>query len=111
GMMPWQDVLVQLIDTPPITADFFEPYMHGIIRSADLALLMLDLGSDDGVEQCHEVLAKLAETKTRLSKEQYLDENDVGISYTRTFLVPNKIDLPEAAERYELFRELSPVDF
>ena len=111
GMMPWQDVLVQLIDTPPITADFFEPYMHGIIRSADLALLMLELGSDDGVEQCHEVRATLSQTKTRLAKEQYLDENDVGISYTRTLLVPNKIDLPEAAERYELFHELSPVDF
>ncbi len=111
GMMPWHDVLVQLIDTPPITADFFEPYMHGIVRGADLALLLLDLGSDDGVEQCHEVLTTLAATKTRLASTQHLDEEDVGISYTRTLLVPNKIDVEGADDRYELFRELCPVDF
>jgi len=23
-MMPWEDVMVQLIDTPPITADFLD---------------------------------------------------------------------------------------
>ena len=52
GMMPWEDVMVQLIDTPPITADFFDPVTQGLIRGADLALLLVDLGSDDGIEQC-----------------------------------------------------------
>lgn len=37
GMMPWHDVFVQLIDTPPITADYLESYMQGIIRGADVA--------------------------------------------------------------------------
>ncbi len=111
GMMPWHDVLVQLIDTPPITSDFFEPYMHGIIRGADLAVLMLDLGSDDGVEQCHEALATLSATKTRLASTQHLDDEDVGISYTQTLLVPNKMDVPGAEDRLEMFRELCPVDF
>ena len=35
----------------------------------------------------------------------------MGLSYTRTFVVPNKIDLPEAAGRLELFHELCPLDF
>ncbi len=110
GMMPWEDVMVQLLDTPPITKDFFEPYMQGLIRGSDAAVLMLDLGSDDGIEQCQEVLDKLATTKTRLAKTSYLDEEDIGLSYTQTLLVPNKIDLPEADGRYELFRELCPLD-
>ena len=71
--------------------------LHGLIRAADLALLMVDLGSDDGIEQCQEVLDRLARRKTRLAAKSSLDEQDVGLSYTRTFLVPNKIDLPEAA--------------
>lgn len=111
GMMPWEDVTVQLIDTPPITADYMESYMHGLIRSADLALLLVDLGSDDGVEQCQEVLDHLAQTKTRLAERSYLSEEDVGLSYTQTFVVPNKIDLPEAAARLDLFHELCPLDF
>jgi len=111
GMMPWQDVTVQLVDTPPITPDFFESYMYGIIRGAELALLMVDLGSDSGIEQCQDVLDRLSDTKTRLGRETSLSEEDVGLSFTRTFLVPNKIDLPEAQERRELLHELCPTDF
>ncbi|MGQ9607449.1 MAG: GTPase [Thermogutta sp.] len=111
GMMPWEDVFVQLIDTPPVTADYFEPYMHGLIRGADLALLLVDLGSDEGIEDCQAVLEKLSKTKTRLSAQSYLDEEDVGLSYTRAFLVPNKMDLEDAAVRLELLHELVPLDF
>ena len=111
GMMPWEDVTVQLIDTPPITADFVEPYTYGLIRAAELALLLVDLGSDDGIEQCQEALGRLNSTKTRLGRSSHLDENDVGLSYTRTFLVPNKVDHPEAPIRLELLHELCPLDF
>ncbi len=111
GMMPWEDVFVQLVDAPPITADYMESYMHGVIRAADLAVLMVDLGSDGGIEQLQEVLDRLSDTKTRLAATSFLSEEDVGLSYTRTFLVPNKIDLPEAAGRLELLHELVPLDF
>src|SRR5271157_3086602 len=45
AMMPFEDVTVQLIDTPPITKDYMDPHLLGLVRSADLALLMVDLGS------------------------------------------------------------------
>lgn len=111
GMMPWEDVTVQLIDMPPITKDFMEPYVQGIVRAADVAVLMVDLGSDDGVEQVQELLDRLAATKTRLARSSSLDEDDVGISYTQTLLAPNKIDLVDAAERRDLMHELCPLDF
>ena len=111
GMMAWEDVFVQLVDTPPITADFMESFMQGLIRGADLALLMVDLGSDSGVEQLQEVLDRLGEGKTRLAAASSLDENDVGLSYTQTFVIANKIDLPEAAERLELLHELCPLEY
>lgn len=111
GMMPWQDVFVQLIDTPPITVDYMESYSQGLIRGSELALLMVDLGNDSGIEQCQDVLDRLHDTKTRLGTRSYLDENDIGLSYTQTFLVPNKIDLPDAAERLELLHELCPLEF
>lgn len=111
GMMPWEDVMVQLVDTPPVTADFLEPYMQGIIRSADVVLLLVDLGADEGIEQLQELLDKLNTTKTRLGVTSHLDENDIGLSYTKTLLVPNKIDLPDAAVRLELLHELCPLEF
>ena len=36
--------MVQLVDTPPITPDVFDPTTQGLIRGADLALLLVDLG-------------------------------------------------------------------
>lgn len=111
GMMPWEDVMLQLVDMPPVTKDFMEPYVQGIVRGADVAVLLVDLGSDDGIEQLQEVLDRMSATKTRLARTSSLDENDVGISYTQTLLVPNKIDLPEAAYRLALLHELCPLDF
>ena len=111
AMMPWEDVNVQLIDTPPVTADFMDNPLHGLIRAADLAILVVDLGSDDGIEHCQDVSDRMSTTKTRLAAESYLDEEDVGLFYTQTLLVPNKIDLPEAQDRLDLLHELCPLDF
>lgn len=111
GMMPWEDVQVQLIDTPPITADVFDPYTQALMRGADLVLLMVDLGEDSGIDDLQAVLERVGQTKTRLGNETALDEEDVGVSMTKTFLVPNKIDLPEAADRLALLHEFCPLDF
>ncbi len=111
GMMDWEDVQIQLIDTPPITPDYMEPYIAGLLRSSDLALLMIDLGDDGGMEQCKEVLDKLATTKTRLAAESSLDEEDVGLSFTQTFFLANKIDDPEAEDRLALFQEMCPLPY
>src|SRR4026207_422289 len=74
GMMPWEDVMVQLIDTPPITADVLDPTTLGLIRGRDMALLIFDAGSDDGFDAFQPVLDRLNQTKTRLANESYLDE-------------------------------------
>jgi len=111
GMMPWEDVMVQLIDTPPITADVFDPNLLGLIRGSDVALLMFDAGADDGIEGLQAVLDQLNPTKTRLAKESYLDEEDVGVSFTQTFLVHNKMDLTGAEERIAMLKEFCPLDF
>lgn len=111
GMMPWEDVMVQLIDTPPITADFFDSNLLGLIRGSDVALLMFDAGSDDGIEAFTPILDRLNQSKTRLAKESYLDEDDVGLSFTQTFLVHNKMDLPGAEDRIALLKEFCSLDF
>ncbi|ADB15697.1 GTP-binding protein HSR1-related protein [Pirellula staleyi DSM 6068] len=110
GMMAWEDISVQLLDTPPITVDVFDTNLLGIIRGSDLVLLLVDLGDDDGIDQLQQVLDRLGGTKTRLARESSLDEEDIGLSYTQAILVLNKIDLPEAADRLALLREFIKVD-
>src|SRR3954453_10593164 len=47
GMMTWEDVAVQLVDLPAIAPEFLEPWVPGVVRAADAALLVVDLGDDD----------------------------------------------------------------
>lgn len=110
GMMPWKDVMVQLIDTPPITADVYDPEVQSLIRGADLVLLMLDLADDNGGEALREVWNQINKTRTRLAGETGIDENDVGVTFTRAFLVFNKIDDPGAVDRRKIFSEYTGMD-
>ena len=64
--MDWEDARVQLIDLPPITADYMEGYISSMVRSADAALLLVDLGDDDGPFAAEAVLERLQATKTVL---------------------------------------------
>src|SRR6185369_10857434 len=92
GMMDWQDVRVQLIDTPPITPDYMESYVSSIVRAADAAILMLDLGDDDGPFAAETVLERLASVKTILQGQKPAEQEDLSIQYVKTLLVANKID-------------------
>lgn len=110
GMMAWQDVTVQLIDTPPVASGHIEAYITGFVRSADLVLLCFDGGSDEAPEQTAEVVQMLADRKTRLAKFTGLDEEDLGVVNVKTFLVVTRGHDPEAETRVELLRELRPID-
>ncbi len=111
GMMPWEDVTVQLVDTPPITCDVYEPTTQALIRGAEAVVLMLNLGDDDGGQQLKEVWDQIQNSKTRLGNETTIDEQDIGVTYTKTFFAVNKIDLPEAKDRLEFFRDYIDFDF
>jgi ribosome-interacting GTPase 1 len=106
GMMDWEDTRTQLIDTPPITPDYMESYLSSIVRAADAALLMVDLGDDDGPFAAEAVLERLAQVKTVLVGQPPAESADPTIQYVKTLLVANKIDLPGAAERLEVVRDL-----
>jgi small GTP-binding protein len=106
GMMDWQDVKVQLIDTPPITPDFMEPYVSSIVRAADAAILMLDLGDDDGPFDAETVLDRLAQVKTMLVGARPATQEDYSIQYVRTLLIANKIDADGATDRLDIVKEM-----
>jgi hypothetical protein len=111
GMMDWEDVRVQLVDTPPITADYLESYLSGMVRAADAALLLVDLGDDDGPFAAEAVLERLAQTKTVLAGQPPAEPADPAVGSTRTLVVANKIDLPGAADRLEVVRDLFGARF
>src|SRR5438132_3143088 len=106
GMMDWEDARVQLIDLPPVTPDFLEGYVTSMTRSADAALVMVDLGDDDGPFAPETVIERLAGHKTVLVGQPPAENPDPSVQHVKTLLVANKIDLPGAADRLEIVREM-----
>jgi ribosome-interacting GTPase 1 len=105
GIMMWQDVPVQLVDLPPIAPEFLEPWVPSIIRSADAALLVADLASDDVIEAIDAVLQRLATVHTELVGSLPFDVEDEAVRHVKTILVANKSDAESAGDRLEVLRE------
>jgi len=47
GMMPFEDVQVQLVDTPALSEHHTEPYLPNLAHNADGLVLVLDVSADD----------------------------------------------------------------
>jgi hypothetical protein len=105
GMMAWEDVRVQLVDLPAVDADFMEPWVPGLIRSADAALLVADLGSNDVADAVESVLTRLDTAHTELVGDLPVDAGDETIQHVRTVLVGGKLDADGAADRLAIVRE------
>ncbi|MFV0444191.1 MAG: GTPase [Planctomycetaceae bacterium] len=109
GMMKWEDVVVQLIDTPPVASGHVEPYLINFVRSADAVVLAFDGSGDDAPEQTAEVLQLLHDRKTRLAEETGLSEEDLGVVLVKTLLVVTRGHDPDADARLDLLRELTEI--
>ncbi len=105
GIMLWEDVPVQLVDLPPISPDFREPWVPSLIRSADAALLVADLSSDDVADETEAVLSGLAETHTELVGTLPFDNEDESLRHIKTLMVASKRDAEGADDRLEVIRE------
>ncbi len=105
GIMTWDDVRVQLIDLPPVSVDFLEPWVPSLIRSADAALLVVDLDSDDLLEGTDAALGRLVEVHTELVGDLPFDSEDEAVRHIKTLLVANKADAEGAEDRLQLLRE------
>ena len=71
GMMLFEDCPFQLIDLPPVTPDFMDPSTIGLVwRGADVVFLVIDLASDDVIEDTQAVLARFQESETAFSQTE-----------------------------------------
>jgi ribosome-interacting GTPase 1 len=104
GMMDVDDVRVQVVDLPPITADHYEPFITDLTRGADAAALFLDLSDDDGPAATRAVIDRLKLARRVLVSKRTPDDDPT------TFQLPvialaNKCDDEAADIRLEIARE------
>lgn len=106
AMMPYEDIQIQLVDLPPISAMHTENWISGIVRTSDAALLVVDLASPDLLERIEEVLAILESSKVRLVGKAVEQEAWASIALKQCLLVGTKLDLPDADGNREVLADL-----
>jgi ribosome-interacting GTPase 1 len=104
GMMPIENIQVQLIDTPPLSAEFVDPELINLVRRADLLLLVVDL-STHPLQQL-EMTLEILEQHRVVPRELLDGAPQPRFSYPPALVLVNKCDTREDQETYEIFCQL-----
>jgi ribosome-interacting GTPase 1 len=107
-MMVCNDVLIQLVDTPPVSHTPIEPYLVNYVRTADLVVLALDGSSDDAPDETLNVIQQFDSRKTLLSQKTGYDEGDFTKLRVQTLIAVTRANDPDAAMRVTFLNEISP---
>jgi len=92
AMMKYENIQIQLIDTPPITQDYFEFWQAEMVKNADLVLVVIDLSGDDPALEYLALKEKLQERKIFLNPAgQPQPEVEFGF-FKKTNILANKTD-------------------
>jgi len=100
GMMRYEDIQVQLVDTPPIGHKEVRVLLANPLRSADLIAIVVDL-SQEPVTQVEATLQGLGEARIEPLAEDG-SQATPGSYPRKMFIVGNKSDLPDSGQNLRL---------
>ena len=107
GILQYEDVQIQLMDLPAVTVDFMDTWVPNQLRWADAALLVVDLGSDELLDQVQGVCDRLSHVRIELVSQRVAEEDrSYTTFYLRTRVVANKTDADGASDRLDMLRDL-----
>lgn len=106
GMMPFENIQIQLVDLPPLFPGHTEPWIGSLIRNADLVLLVIDL-LEDPLEQVEMVIGELERMKIRpVGRRPEGPSHEAGMVVKKAILVGNKGDREGEMEQGALLAEV-----
>lgn len=109
GMMPYNNIQIQLIDMPPITPDYMEFWHAELIKEADGILLLLDISSPDSAIDFQNLIHKLKEKKIGLLTDDQEIPSNEQLFWKKALVVANKIDLLSDEEKmFDLKSAVAP---
>ena len=116
GMIPFEDINIQLVDLPPISNEHFEPWLANTLQTADAGIIVIDITNPECTDHIQQVTDQLKSRKINLveqfginhsnspeSKDDLWNPFQIDIP---AIMVANKIDLSDGPEELEALNEL-----
>jgi len=103
GMMEFENIQIQLIDTPPLVVHPTEPWLPPTLMRADALLIVLDL-SDDPLIQIEAIITKLESLRISIIDRKTGDEPGATLRHKKALIIGNKIDLDAASQNYAVLQ-------
>jgi ribosome-interacting GTPase 1 len=111
GMVQYEDIQIQLVDMPPITADYSAPGQVGTYRNCDVIAIVIDLSQD--VEEQLLILMDYLESKALLRDQNTPAVDAQGnLRGRKAFVLCTKADIAKAGA-FELAKKScdKPLEF
>jgi ribosome-interacting GTPase 1 len=105
GMMPYQDIQFQLVDLPPIGNESTDGWVSGILRNADVLLLVIDL-SEAPVVQAGLLIDQIKGWGIPLLSGEKAKAESTEIEDKPLIMVANKSDIEGSDEKLGNLRRL-----
>ena len=105
GMMPMENIQIQLVDMPPLNRDFIEQELLELIRRSDYILLVVDLQTDP-VHQLEDSVGILQEHRIMPDHLKELYSEQRGLIFIPFFVLSNNFYDVNFDENFEIFCEL-----
>ncbi len=110
GMMYFENVQIQLIDMPPISKEYTEPWLLDMARRADIILVVVDVQTDP-VQQLEETVSFLKDNRIAPLGMADLYEVTDRWTFVSFLVVANKSDDRSTEENFEIFKSLVEDDW
>jgi len=98
GMMPFEDILIQLVDLPPLGNESTDGWVSSLIRQSDGVLFLVDL-SEDPTASVELLFETFQSWNIRILKTGEEPE-EKGV-FKKGMIIGTKKDLPDAEKRFE----------
>jgi len=99
GMMEFENIQIQLIDTPPLVTNSTEPWLPPTLMRADALLAVVDL-SNDPLGQIETIITELRNKGISITSKKVEDEQHGTIHQKKALIIGNKIDLDTDGKQY-----------
>lgn len=111
AMMQYENIQIQIIDTPPITPEYMEYWHAELIKGADGVLAILDLSSQNPASGLENLLAKLKEKRIELIPKNHTPSSEASFFQKITIVVANKADFSSSEENLTAVKKALHPDF